>query len=90
MYADWTRHISDPKEREEFERSIQGSKRVLQRLASLLDERTASIDASEISVKQFDNPSWAYKQAFQNGFRASNAITKKLINLDQQVIKDTN
>jgi len=88
MYIDWTRHISDPKEKEAFEQSILGSKRVLERLMELMDERELSIDVSERGLKQFDNPNWAYKQAFNNGFKSCLGIVKTLIDLDQQVTKD--
>lgn len=90
MYVDWTRHLSDPKEKESFEQSILGAKRVLERLKALIDERQFSMESIEKGLKQFDNPNWAYKQAFNNGLKSAYETIKKLIDLDNQVVKETN
>lgn len=89
MLVDWTRHLTTPKEKEDFESSLHGSKRILDRLKALIEERELSIDVSERGLKQFESPNWAAKQAFQNGYKASSEIIKKLINLDQQISKET-
>jgi len=90
MLVDWTKHLQTEKEKEEFEKSIYGSKRILERLRALMDERELALDINERSVKQFESPNWAEKQAFHNGFRSCLHIVKKLIDLDQQEIKTTN
>lgn len=90
MFADWTRHITDPEEKARFESSVLGSKTVLRRLTDLMNEREFSIDVGERGLKQFDNPSWAYKQAFNNGFRSCLETVKLLIDLDKQVTKEIN
>lgn len=83
MLTDWTKHTRDEEEKVNFERLLQNSRTVLNRLNALLDERESAMDKLELSVKSFDNPNWAYRQAFNNGFRSCLGITKTLINLDQ-------
>jgi hypothetical protein len=87
MYADWTSHL-DNTEKENFEKSVFASRRVLDRLRALLEIREKSMDRYENGLKQFENPNWAERQAFQNGIRSEREYLKKLINLDQQEIKD--
>lgn len=84
MFTTWTKHISDPNEKERFERHIQSSKPVLDHLINLMDENEKSLDILELSEKDFDKPNWANKQAFRNGQRSVLRSMRKLINLDQQ------
>lgn len=86
MILDWTKDLNTPKEKEDFERSIQNSRPVLERLTELLIEREKNLDRSEMSSEGYDNPSWAYKQAHKNGFRAGLNICKRLIDLDKKII----
>jgi hypothetical protein len=84
MLLRWTQHLKDPEERTAFESSILGSKRVLNRLMEILQEDETALDRSEIDIKTFEHPNWAYKQAYKNGQRNCIANLKKLIDLDQQ------
>jgi len=84
MLLKWTQHLKDPDERTAFESSVIGSKRVLNRLMEILTEEETALDRSELDVKVFDIPNWAYLQAYKNGQRACLANLKKLIDLDQQ------
>jgi len=84
MYTDWTKHLRDPKEKAEFERTIQGSKIALDRLKVLLDEKEQVLNQSEMSFDTFDKPNWDYRQAYQNGFRACLNGIRKLVDLDKQ------
>lgn len=84
MLAPWTRHIKDPSEKEDFENSIRGAQRVLERLKTLLDEEEKALDQTELDAKAYDNPSWAYKQAFKNGLRKGISIIKPLLDLDKE------
>ena len=84
LYQQWTSHIKDPNEKFDFEKSIFGSRRILDRLRQLLKEEENSLEASELSVASFDSPNWAYKQAYKNGYRSCLNVLKKLIDLDQQ------
>lgn len=84
MYVDWTKHLQSKQEKEDFERSVLGSRRVLERLKALIEERETALDRSELDPKSFENPSWAYLQAFKNGSRSAYNTIKRLIDLDQQ------
>lgn len=84
MYTKWTQHLKDPQEKADFERSILSAKPVLERVLYLLKEEEKSLDRSEVDIKQFDQPNWAERQAFKNGYRASLGIAIKLVDLDQQ------
>ena len=86
MYTKWTSHLEDPAAKKRFESSIQGSKTVLDRLKTIIEEEEKAIEQSEMDAKAYDNPSWAYKQAFKNGTKAAYRSMKKLVNLDEQVI----
>lgn len=91
MYTKWTSHINDPSEKVNFENQIISAKPVLERLLQLVREDQEAASRVEMSVKQFENPNWAYRQAYMNGGRASYEAIAKLIDLDQQNIqKETN
>lgn len=74
----WSKHIRDPKKKAEFEKTIIASTTMRDRLLEILAEEEAQIDSSACSSKDFENPSWAYKQAFVLGEKA---IIKKLRDL---------
>ncbi len=82
MLTDWTKNLSDDKDKEEFERALLSARPAFERLYQLIDERVTSIDTQERGLKQFDCPSWSHKQAFFNGFRSLAEIVKKLIDLE--------
>ena len=85
MYTLWTQHIEDPKEKVEFEKSIIGSKRVLNRIKDITNDLEKDLNWGEVSPKNYDSPSWAYKQAHSNGYRQCLNVIKKLVDLDQQL-----
>ena len=84
MYTKWTQHLKDPEEKERFVNSILGSKIVLRRLQDLLKEEEQSLDRSETDIRVFDQPNWAERQAFKNGYRSCLGVLQKLIDLDHQ------
>lgn len=88
LYQQWTNHIKDDSDKEEFTKAIYGSKRILNRLRDLLQEEENSLEASELSAASFDKPNWAYKQAYKNGYRSCLNVLKKLIDLDKQETTD--
>jgi hypothetical protein len=79
MISAWTKHLSDPKDKEQFKNSILGSKSVLNRLKALLDEQEAELIKNE---NDYDNPNWAYRQADVNGYRRCLRSITTLITLD--------
>lgn len=84
MYLGWTKHIQDEKEKDNFVQQIYGSKRVLERAGALLQLELDAIEQTEGDQKAYDNPSWAFKQAFKNGMRKGLNIAKNLVDLDKQ------
>jgi hypothetical protein len=51
MISAWTKHITDPSEKERFQNTILGSKSVLQRLQVLMNEMKEDVDTQELSMK---------------------------------------
>lgn len=72
----WTKHLKDQKERKDFEAYVLNSRSLFDVLAKILDEE---IDRLECPVPDYDNPSWAYKQADRHGALRSLNLIKKLI-----------
>lgn len=85
MYTMWTKHIEDTEEKKRFEKYVLGSKRLLNRLKDILQEQEDALNVGEMSPKNYDSPSWAYKQAHSNGYRQCLNVLKKLVDLDQQL-----
>lgn len=68
----WIRHLKDQSKKEEFEAAVKASSTALSRLYDLVLEKEADIYNHETSVTtDFNDPSWAYKQAFRNGQKTS-------------------
>ena len=79
MLRDWTNNLKSEQDIIDFERRLAASRSVLDRLGQLLDYRITSMDISERGISQFENPNWAYRQAFNNGLRSAFNIVKTLI-----------
>ena len=72
----WCKHLKG-EEAEDFEKFIRSSGPVLERLWDIIDE----LDRSDNPTKKVDynNPSWAYRQADHNGFARALKTIKDLI-----------
>lgn len=84
MISAWTKHLKNQEDKEEFEKYIRGSRRLLERLEILLSEMNQDVENSETSPRSYDNPNWAYRQAHANGFKQCVKMIQKLITLDQE------
>lgn len=84
MISAWTKHLSTEEEKTKFRNEVLSARSVLRRLNELLDEEERSLDRSEMDVKSYESPSWAYLQADKNGFRRALKITKIITNLDHK------
>jgi len=82
MITAWTKHLKTATEIDEFEKYVKGSRRLLNRLNEILQENINQLVVTELSLKDYDNPSWAYKQAFRNGQKSALNSIQRLINLD--------
>lgn len=83
MITAWTKHISDPEEKKQFQNSVLGSKTVLQRLGAILGELEQEFDNVELDKRIYDLPNWDYRQAHMNGAKSILRKIKFIIDLDQ-------
>lgn len=75
----WTQHLP-PEEKEDFEKLIGYSTRVLSRVKQMIEIRERDILSLETKQEEYHNPSWAYKQAHLNGRKAELKELKELFN----------
>jgi hypothetical protein len=67
MDSRWTKHIRDAGGQSEFLGKIRASTTIRDRLETLLKEELETLTTKSSQEKDFENPSWAYLQAFRNG-----------------------
>lgn len=84
MLLDWTKHLTDQKEREKFEATLKESYKALNRLKEIVDAKEQQLNRKERSTDQYDNSSWAYNQAHLNGNREMLHWFQQLLILDQK------
>lgn len=68
--VEWSKHLKTEAERKNFEAAVRHDALVLGRLAEIIEEKLKTLDREEMLSSSYENPSWAYKQAHQNGNRA--------------------
>lgn len=76
----WTKHLTTPKERKDFESLVRNSTLVLSRMKAILQEELETQLKQETTTSDFEDPNWPYKQAFRNGTKASLHKLKDLFN----------
>jgi len=84
LHIEWTKHLSDPVEKQQFEASYHGSKTVLDRQIQLIDEKIAAIDRSFEGMKQYQSPNWALETAHKNGLLSAYNSMKLLLTIKDQ------
>lgn len=84
MISAWTKHLKTDEEKERFRNAVLGSKIVLERLQSLINEMKEDVENTEMNTKIYDIPNWDYRQADTNGFKRCLKLINKLITLDQE------
>jgi hypothetical protein len=84
MLTVWTKNLKTKEEQDNFNNQVLGARPVLERLRDLIDEKLQGLDGTELTLKAYDNPNWAYQQAHKNGYKGALSLLKELINLDQQ------
>lgn len=77
---EWVKSLPTEKEKKDFEKILRNSLLVLNRLYEILNEKQISIDKQTINPKDFDNPNWAYKQAYKCGQKSILQDLKDLLN----------
>lgn len=71
--------LSSSEEVETYEAKYKGAKLLLQLIVQSLDDAlTRSVKHSD-SEKLFEDPNWAYRNAYQAGFREGLRTSRKLI-----------
>jgi len=88
MFIEWTKNLKDQDEKSNFENKVKSSRAVLERLSEIIDDQDRAINTTEISINTFDQPNWALKQAYIQGYKARGNKLKLLIDLDQQKERD--
>ena len=84
MITAWTKNLRTTEQSQAFYKQFRNSADVLSRLAEIIKEDLASMDASDMSKDDFDIPNWAVKQSNRIGQRSYAVKILKLINLDQK------
>ena len=87
MITKWTSHLKTEKEKDDFALEVQGSKRVLDRLLEIINESEKDLNQAEINTKTYEVPNWDYRQAHNNGYRQCLYIMKRIVDLDQRIIR---
>lgn len=84
MISAWTKNVKTQEEKEQLQKEVLGSRRVLNRLLELINEEEGNLNRSELSTKVYDVANWPYLQADMNGFRRALNTVRTIITLDQQ------
>lgn len=82
MKTVWTAHLRDPKEREEFQKSLQNSRIALDKLKQIV--YTIREDRDSTRQKDYNVASWAYLQAHNNGVIEMCDILIDLLTLEKK------
>lgn len=76
MKLTWVSHL--PKDQQEgFKKQINSAQDILERLQQILEDKRTKVVLST----DYDNPSWAYKQADRNGYDRALTEVINLINM---------
>lgn len=76
MKLTWVSHL--PKDQQEgFKKQINSAQDILERLQQILEDKRTEVVLST----DYDNPSWAYKQADRNGYDRALTEVINLINM---------
>ena len=84
MHTQWTSHLKDPLEKEQFESSYHGSKTILDRLVQLLDDKLSAIEIHSEGMKKYQSPNWAHETAHKNGMASAYKAVKELVTIRDQ------
>ena len=68
MHLLWSAHIQDKEEKADFQKYVENSTALLDRLADIITKKVEAAETARLSKKNFEMPSWAYDQADTNGY----------------------
>ncbi len=83
MYTGWTANLKE-EEKDEFQRRVWRAKPVLDRVTNLIEAELKAIEDTERDPKAYDNPAWAFKQAYKNGQRSAYTTIMKFVDINKQ------
>ena len=78
MKTSWVSGL-EPDAKKQMEDYFKSSPILRERLAYILENKAKNIRSVNLAVKQFESPSWAYKQADRNGYERAIAEIIELI-----------
>lgn len=69
LQIEWVKHLTDPDQKENFEKTLRNSTLVLARLRDIVDEWETTILREETKPDQYAVANWQLLQAHRNGDR---------------------
>lgn len=81
MKSDWINDLSDD-EVDEFEKRLKRNKIILDKLSKICYNKLSDINRP--NKKDYESPSWAYRQAHDNGAAEAYRYLIDLLTLDQR------
>lgn len=75
----WTQHLKDQDKKDNFEQALRNDTLVLGRLQEILDIKIEELESQETKLEDYENPSWAAKQAHRNGYKAGLKFVEDLL-----------
>lgn len=88
MLPNWTNHLKDAEEKTRFKTYIYSSRGVLDRLKQIVSDMETELDNKELNPDSYDSPSWAARQADNNGYRRCLRRFQQLLTLDPKENND--
>lgn len=83
MLPNWTNHLKTEDEKKRFRAYLHNNRGVLDRLLEICQDMERDLEVRELDADYYDSPSWAARQADNNGYRRCLRIMKNLLTLDQ-------
>ena len=81
LQSDWFRN-KNPKQKEEIEFILRNNVLLVSTILEILKRYEDEELRSQITVDQYENPSWAYRQADINGARRAISKVRSLFNME--------
>lgn len=79
----WFKNLKE-EEKEEFQKLLFLNKQIFIKYLSIIEDMESEIEKTELTINDFENPSWSHKQAFRNGQRSQLKKFKEILNFVQQ------
>jgi hypothetical protein len=79
LAINWTKHLSDPQRKQDFEGTLRNNTLVFDRLKAIIQEWDTAILDMQTTKAQYASPAWSHLQAHLNGSREMLKKMKDLI-----------